>query len=335
MPTRSSARQPRRVRPAAEPVQSTTSARVAAVRKFNRFYTRLVGALDEGHLHTPFSLTEGRVLYELAHRDALTASDIVDALSLDAGYVSRLLRSFERRKLVKRTRSAADRRESHLSLTAAGRAAFRTLDQLASADVARLLDTIDEDGQRRLIDAMTSITTLLGAELHTTANVGPAYILRPPRSGDLGWVVQRHGELYAREYGWNVRMEALVARVVADYVDHHDPERERCWIAERDGVNVGSVFLTRDATRDGVAKLRLLLVEPSARGLGIGRRLVDECTRFARDAGYHTISLWTNSVLTSARKIYAAAGYRIVSEEKHERFGKKLVAETWELRLAQ
>jgi DNA-binding MarR family transcriptional regulator/GNAT superfamily N-acetyltransferase len=293
----------------------------------------MVGALDEGHLSSPFTLTEVRLLFELAQRESATATILVAELGLDAGYMSRLLRRLERRRLVKRTPSTRDARESHLALTAAGRAAFRALDRQASDEVARLLSPLDEAAQSRLVESMETIATLLGATPRRTPGAEPTFILRPPRAGDLGWVVQRHGELYAREYGWNERFEALVARVVADYVTNFDASRERCWIAERGGVNVGSVFVMRDAERPGVAKLRLLIVEPSARGLGIGQRLVEECTRFARDAGYHTISLWTNSVLLSARRIYAAAGYRLVREEAHDSFGAPLTAETWEMPL--
>jgi DNA-binding MarR family transcriptional regulator/GNAT superfamily N-acetyltransferase len=305
---------------------------VAAVRRFNRFYTRLVGVLDEGHLHTPFSLTEGRVLFELANRPTPTATEIASELGLDAGYLSRLLQRFQRRRLISRTRSPHDARHSHITLTAAGQKAFRTLDRLASAEVARMLDTLDETDQRRLLDAMTTIARLLG-DPEVAPDREPSYILRPPRAGDYGWIVQSHGELYAREYGWNERMEALVARVVADYIEKFEPASERCWIAERRGENVGCVFVQKDREREGVAKLRMLLVHPSARGLGIGRRLVDECTRFARDGGYHTISLWTNSVLTAARKIYADVGYTKIREEIHDSFGKPLTAETWELKL--
>jgi DNA-binding MarR family transcriptional regulator/GNAT superfamily N-acetyltransferase len=312
---------------------SPQAARVAAVRRFNRFYTRLVGALDEGgYLHSPFSLTEGRVLFELAHRDSPTASTLVNELGLDAGYVSRLLQRLQRRRLVRRTRSPHDGRESHIALTAAGRAAFRKLDRDADALVEQLLATLDEAGQRRLIDAIHTVSDLLGAH-DAEARSAPAYILRPPGAADYGWIIQSHGEVYAREYGWGPRFLSLVARVVADYVDGFDPALERCWIAERNGQNVGSVFVAKDPTRPGVAKLRMLLVLPSARGLGIGKRLVDECTRFAREAGYHTISLWTNSVLTTARQIYADAGYVLVREEIHDTFGQPLTAETWELAL--
>jgi DNA-binding MarR family transcriptional regulator/GNAT superfamily N-acetyltransferase len=307
--------------------------RVDAVRRFNRFYTSLVGALDEAHLSSPYTLAEVRLLFELAHRESPTAATLVAELGLDAGYLSRMLRKLERRRLVKRTRSAADGRESHLALTAAGRAAFRSLDSLASDAIARLIEPLDESGQRRLVDAMSTIGTLLGAPTADTAASEPAYILRPPRPGDLGWIVHRHGVLFTREFGFNLAFEALVAEIVADYVESYDPAKDSCWIAERKGERVGSVFLVKDSARPGVARLRLLLLEPSARGLGIGRRLVDECTRFAREAGYHTISLFTTNVLTAARRIYADAGYRLVHEEPHTAFGPKLTAETWELSL--
>ncbi|HTK46558.1 MAG TPA: helix-turn-helix domain-containing GNAT family N-acetyltransferase [Gemmatimonadaceae bacterium] len=315
------------------PPRAALPGRIAAIRRFNRFYTRLVGALDEGHLHSPFTLAEVRLLFELSRRESPTASELAADLGLDPGYLSRLLRTLQRRRLVSRSRSAHDARASHLTLTATGRAAFRGLDRRANAEVARLLASLDDRAQRRLVDAMATVARLLGAGDEPGAGAAPAYVLRPPRAGDFGWIVQSHGEIYAREYGWNDRFEALVARVVADFVDGFDPARERCWIAERDGENVGSVMVTKDPRRRGVAKLRLLLVHPSARGLGLGHRLVDECTRFARDAGYHTISLWTNRVLTAARRIYAEAGYEMVRTEKHDHFGVPLVAETWEMEL--
>jgi DNA-binding MarR family transcriptional regulator/GNAT superfamily N-acetyltransferase len=308
------------------------SSPVATVRRFNRFYTRLIGVLDEGHLHTPFSLAEVRVLFELAHRDTPTATEIAGELGLDAGYLSRLLQRLQRRKLIARTRSKHDGRHSHISLTADGRKAFRTLDRLASADVERLLDTLDDTDQRRLLDAMATIGRLLG-DPPSAADREPAYILRPPHAGDYGWIVQGHGALYAREYGWGAPFEALVARVVADYIEKFDPAYERCWIAERRGENVGCVFVQKDRERDGVAKLRMLLVHPSARGLGIGRRLVDEVTRFARETGYHMLSLWTHRELTTARKIYADVGYTMIREEIHDTFGKALTSETWEMKL--
>ena len=310
-----------------------TQSRVNAVRRFNRFYTRLVGALDEGHLNSPYTLAEVRLLFELAHRESPTAAVLVAELGLDAGYLSRMLRRLERRRLVKRTRSAADGRESHLSLTTAGRAAFRALDSLASDAIGRLLEPLDESEQRRLVDAMSAIGTLLGAPATEASASEPAYILRPPRAGDLGWIVHRHGVLFTREFGWNQSFEALVAKIVAEYVESYDAAKDCCWIAERKGERVGSVFVMKDPARPGVARLRLLLLEPSARGLGIGRRLVDECTTFARDAGYHSISLFTTNVLTAARRIYADAGYRIRHEEPHAAFGQRVTAETWELEL--
>jgi DNA-binding MarR family transcriptional regulator/GNAT superfamily N-acetyltransferase len=320
--------------PARAKAPSPHAARVAAVRRFNRFYTRLVGALDEGgYLHSPFTLTEGRVLFELAHRDAPTASTLGSELGLDAGYLSRLLQRLQRRRLVSRTRSPRDGRESHITLTAAGRAAFKKLDRDADALVEELLAELDDAEQRRLVEAIRAIGELLGAPEAHASRAAPAYVIRPPTTADYGWIIQSHGEVYAREYGWGPRFLTLVARVVADYVDNFDPALERCWIAERNGQNVGSVFVAKDPTRPGVAKLRMLLVLPSARGLGIGKRLVDECSRFAREAGYHTISLWTNSVLATARQIYADAGYVLVREEIHDSFGKPLTAETWELTL--
>ena len=310
---------------------AATAERVAAVRRFNRFYTRRIGVLDEGHLHTRFSLAEGRVLYELASRDAPTAAEVGRELQLDPGYLSRLLRGLERSGLVERTPSSSDARQSHLRLTAAGRAASADLDARAHDAIAGLLAPLGEGDQRRLLGAIRTMEELL-APGRASRSVEP-YVIRPPRPGDLGWVVARNGALYAEEYGWDERYEGLVARIVADFVERLDPRRERCWIAERGGENVGSVFLVQHPERPGVAKLRLLIVEPSARGLGIGRRLVDECTRFARQTGYHTITLWTQRNLTAARHIYASAGYRRVAEEPHHAFGHDLVAETWELTL--
>ncbi len=309
-------------------VEAVAGDPVAAVRRFNRFYTRRIGALDEGLLRSEFSLAEVRVLYELAHREGPTAAELGAALAMDAGYLSRLLRGLQRRGLVARTASAEDRRRSHLRLTKRGARVFAGLDARQDAEVAALLDPVPADERGRLLRAMQSIERLLGAP----AQPEPApYVLRPPRAGDLGWVVHRHGALYAREYGWDERFEGLVARVVADYVAHHDPRRERCWIAERHGEPVGSIFVVKQSAT--VAKLRLLLVEPTARGLGIGGRLVDECVRFARDTGYRKLVLWTNSVLAAARRIYEERGFAIVATEEHNHFGVPLVAETWELKL--
>jgi DNA-binding MarR family transcriptional regulator/GNAT superfamily N-acetyltransferase len=300
---------------------------VDAVRRFNRFYTRRIGALGEGHLGTPFSLTEARVAYELAQRGTAIATELGQELGLDAGYLSRILRGFQERGLIARRPSETDARQSHLSLTDAGRAAFAELDAAARRDVGVMLGALPSVEQDRMVRAMGAIERVLGA----APEPAEPYVLRPPRPGDLGWVVQSHGELYAREYGWDVRFEGLVAGVIGDLVRNFDPARERCWIAERHGENVGSIFLVRGT--DEVAKLRLLLVDPSARGLGIGGRLVRECVEFARQVGYRKISLWTQEELVAARRIYAAEGFRLVHTEVHDRFGVPLTAETWEMDL--
>jgi len=301
--------------------------RVDAVRRFNRLYTRRIGALRAGLLDSPFSLAEARLLYELAHRDRPAAAELARDLGLDAGYLSRLLRGLERRRLISRERSKSDARQSLLSLTAAGRRTFATLDTRSSAEVRAMLAKLSDVGQRRLVEAMRDVERLLGAAPEPKL----PYLLRPHRPGDMGWVVHRHAALYAQEYGWDERFEALVAKIVAKFIDNFDPQRERCWIAERDGEIVGSVFLvTKSPT---VAQLRMLYVEPGARGLGIGKRLVDECERFAREKGYRKIVLWTNSILHAARHIYEAAGYRLVAEEPHHSFGHRLVGQTWELKL--
>src|SRR5499425_3704120 len=284
--------------------------RIAIVRRFNRFYTKQIG-----------------LLYELAHRERPSATELARELALDAGYLSRILKAFERRRLLTRTRSKSDGRQSHLALTARGRAAFAPLDERSREDIAAMLARLADDEQRRLIDAMRAVESILGGAPERKT----PYVLRPHQPGDMGWVVHRHGALYAQEYGFDERFEALVAGVVAKFVERYDPKRERCWIAEKDGEVVGSVFLVRRSR--SVAQLRLLLVEPRARGLGIGERLVAECVRFARQAGYRTLTLWTNSVLRSARRIYRAAGFRRVRREKHRSFGRALVGETWELAL--
>lgn len=302
--------------------------RIGAVRQFNRFYTRQIGVLQEGLLGSPFSLTEVRVLYELVHRDRPTAADLGRELGLDAGYLSRILRGFERRGLIEKARSHADGRETLLSLTKKGQRTFAPLDARSSAEIGGLLGRLSPHKQTRLVEAMRIVEGLLGGAdpEHQTP-----VLLRPHQPGDMGWVVHRHGVLYAREYGWDERFEALVAEIVAAFIQHFDPKRARCWIAERDGEIVGSVFLVKKSKM--VAQLRLLLVEPAARGLGLGSRLVSECERFARQAGYRKIVLWTNSVLRAARHIYEEAGYRLVHEERHHSFGHDLIGETWELDL--
>ncbi len=307
--------------------RSGLDGRVAAVRRFNRFYTRQIGVLEEHLARSPYSLTEARVLYEVAHRPDTTASAVGADLGLDPGYLSRILAAFTRRGLLARRRSRADARQAHLALTARGRVAFGRLDADSQRDVGRMVGRLTAAAQARLVAAMRTIEELLSA---TQGRSAPA-VLRGYHPGDLGWVVERHGALYAAEYGWGVRFEALVAEIVARFAKHEDPKRERCWIAEREGERVGCVFLVRKAAT--VAQLRLLLVEPSARGLGLGRGLVDECTRFARRAGYRKIVLWTNGVLEAARHIYQAAGYRRVRTERHDDLGTDPTFEVWEVKL--
>lgn len=311
----------------------TTEGRVARVRRFNRFYTGRVGALEEKLLRSPFSLTEARVIYELAQRDAATATELRAELNLDAGYLSRILRGFHERGLIEKRASTGDRRRILLSLSAAGREAFARLDAASALEVGALLAELAPPDQERLVGAMDEIEDLLAPRVPGREPVrrGAEVVLRPPRAGDLGWVVHRHGVLYAEEYGWNERFEALVAEIMATFVRTFDPARDRCWIAERDGKILGSIFLVRVSNE--VGKLRCLLVEPEARGLGIGTRLVDACVGFARDAGYRRVVLWTNSVLVDARRLYEKAGFRKVHEEPNTEFGRDEIAETWELEL--
>jgi len=283
--------------------------------------------LQERAYRSPFSLAAVRVLYELAHRTRPTATELGRELGLDPGYLSRMLRGFEKRGLVARARSETDARQQHLTLTAQGRKAFTPLEARAHADVAMLLHALPPTEQARLVDAMGTIERLLGPRPESP----DSYLIRPPEPGDLGWVVHRHGVLYAQEYGYDERFEALVAEIVAHFVQHLAPKRERCWIAEREEAIVGCVFLVQQSAT--VAKLRLLLVEPEARGLGIGRRLVSECVRFARQAGYRKITLWTQSELRAARRLYEATGFGLVKRERHQSFGRDLMAETWELGL--
>ncbi len=301
--------------------------RVEALRRFNRFYTHQIGVLTEGLLNSLFTLAEARVIYELAHHEQTTASALGDQLGLDAGYLSRMLQSFKQHGLIDAQASEADRRQRMLKLTQAGQEAFAMLNARSYRQIEAMLNQMPLDAQQRLVAAMRSIEDLLGAQPEQKV----PYILRPHQPGDIGWVVHRHGLLYAAEYGWDERFEALVASVVAQFIQNCDPKRERCWIAEMQGEIVGSVFLVRQS--DTVAKLRLLLVEPKARGLGIGTRLVDECIRLARQLGYTMLTLWTNSVLLAARQIYVQAGFQLVSQEPHHSFGHDLVGETWELAL--
>jgi DNA-binding MarR family transcriptional regulator/GNAT superfamily N-acetyltransferase len=308
---------------AQNPAGATMEARVAAVRRFSRVYTNVLGLLRDGLLGTPYSLTEARVMFELAQHPETELGELRERLDIDAGYLSRILGGFEARGSITRTRSPADGRRQVIRLTAKGRAAFRTLNTRSAGQVEDLLSRISEDGQRRLVEGMATVETLLGPP--RTPGV---VVLRPPGPGDYGWVVERHGALYAEEYGWDTTFEALVARIVADFIDHGDPAHEAAWIAEVDGERVGCVFCVKES--DEAARLRILLVEPGARGAGIGSRLVDECLRFARRAGYRKVVLWTNDVLEVARRIYERAGFRLLDQEPHHSFGHDLVGQTWE-----
>lgn len=298
--------------------------RIEAVRRFSRFYTRKVGVLHEGLLGSPFSLAEARVVYELAHHETTTANELCEELGLDAGYLSRILRGFEQRGLIRKQPSPADARQNLLALTTEGEEAFARLNDRSRYEIGEMLGTLSDAEQDRLVDAMRTVEHLLG-------NRPPRkvpYILRPPRPGDMGWVIERHATLYAQEYGWDATFEALVAEIAAEFIRNFDPKCERCWIAEMDGRNVGSAFVVRKS--DDAAKLRMLIVDPAARGIGIGARLVDECLRFARAAGYRRMTLWTNSILLAARGIYEKAGFELVASEPHHSFGQDLVSETWE-----
>ncbi len=302
--------------------------RIAAVRRFNRWYTRQIGILREGFLGSPYSLTQVRVLYELANREWPTATDLSKELGLDPGYLSRILRGFERRGLIARIPSATDGRQHLLSLTARGGHAFAPLDVRQRDEIRAMLDRLSDDGQRRLVDAMHTIEGLLGAGPTPS---GP-YLLRPQQPGDMGWVVNRHGVLYAQEYGWDERFEAEVAEFVARFIRGHDPRGERCWMAELDGETIGCVFLARRVGH--VAQLHLLLVEPKARALGIGTRLVGECIRFAQQAGYRKITASSYAGQHAARRILERAGFRSARKDRCRAYGRDLVKETWEWRRA-
>lgn len=301
--------------------------RVRALRAFSRSYTRALQVLDEGLLSTPYTLTEARVLVELAHQGGCDATALRRDLGLDASYLSRILARFEADGLVTRTRSSADARRRQVMLTDAGQATTAELEARSDQQARGLLESLDEHDQVRLVEAMATIRGVL----EPTPGPGPTVVLRAPQPGDYGWVVARHGALYATEYGWNATFEALVARIVADFAADHDPVREHAWIAELDAEPVGCVFCT--AKDDTVAALRILLVEPSARGHGVGAALVAECVRFARAAGYQQLTLWTNDVLTSARRIYQAAGFQLVDSAPHHSFGHDLVGQNWNLTL--
>jgi DNA-binding MarR family transcriptional regulator/GNAT superfamily N-acetyltransferase len=300
---------------------------IAAVRAFNRFYTRKLGVLDQHLMKSPFSLSEARVLYELAHRDDLSAKEIAAELGLDAGYLSRIVQNFDDSGLITRKSLASDRRQYRLALTARGRQAFAKLDRSSHDEVGAMLAALPRGAGGRLIGAMETIERLLG----DSQAPSPPAILREPRPGDMGWVVQSHGALYASEYGFDSSFEGLVAEIAAKFLASFDASRERCWIADIDGVQVGSVFLVRHS--DDVAKLRLLLVDPAGRGQGLGQRLVAECIGFAKACGYRKITLWTQSILVAARRIYQDAGFVLVATEPHRSFGQSLIGETWEREL--
>ena len=301
---------------------------IGSIRSFNRFYTRKIGVIEPRLLDSPWSLPEARIIYEIAQRGTCIANDLVRELGLDAGYVSRTLQGLQRRQIVSRKPSKDDGRVSEIALTARGNAAFAELDKRSRDDIGSLLRRLGDGERIALVDAMATIEQTLEP---SAAKPPAAYCLRTHRPGDIGWVISRHGAVYAQEFGWDIGFEALVAEIAAQFVKGYDPARERCWIAEVGGEPAGSIFLVKAS--DDVAKLRLLLVENKARGLGIGRALVDECIHFARGAGYSSITLWTQSILLAARGIYQNAGFRRVKEEKHHSFGVDLVGETWEMKL--
>ena len=305
-----------------------TQAHVAAVRRFNRFYTRRIGVLDEHHLESPFSLTEGRVLYEIAHGDEPTAAELCRDLALDAGYLSRMLRRFAKLGILKRRTSDDDARRSHLTLTKKGQREVAKLEARTHEAIGSMIAGLAPGDQERLVDAMTAVERMLIA---SGMDDTEPFTVREPRIGDMAYTVSRQAVLYAAEYGWVQGYESLASRIAADFIDNFDPEHERCWIAERHGEIVGSVFVVRKSPT--VAQLRMLYVEPAARGLGIGKRLVREVIDFSRSLGYRKIVLWTNNVLTAARHIYEQEGFVLVSEEKHAMFGPETVGQMWELDL--
>jgi DNA-binding MarR family transcriptional regulator/GNAT superfamily N-acetyltransferase len=307
-----------------DPVLDT---QIATIRGFSRFYTSKLGIIEPKLLDSPFTLQEARIIYEIAQHADCTATDLVGSLGLDAGFLSRTLQGLQRRQIVARKPSKTDRRANELVLTARGRAAFAELDGRSRSEVAALLGGLDDTERARVVSAMTAIEETLQPATQKAAG----FLLRSHRPGDIGWVVSRHGAIYAQEYGWDISFEALVAEIGAQFLRDFDARREHCWIAEAGGEPVGSIFLVRGS--DEVAKLRLLLVEKKARGLGVGRALVEQCIRFARESGYRSITLWTQSILVAARGIYARAGFELVKEEKHHSFGVDLIGETWNMKL--
>ena len=307
---------------------------VPAFRHFNRTWTRLIGTLDEGLLHTEYSLAEARVIYELAIRAEPNSKEIAEALGMDPGYLSRILTRFETAELIRRKVSKQDSRSAELSLTRRGKSAFKTLNALSEQQARGLLDSLPPADRTRLVQSMKTIEEIVvGIDPKEKPKPQQTCVLRPHRPGDMGWIVHREAVLYAQEYGFDETFEALAARIVADFVTNFDPKRERCWIAELGAQTAGHVFLVRDPDHPDTAKLRLLLVEPWARGKGLGFALTNECVRFARAAGYRKITLWTQSTLTAAQRIYQSAGFRLGKEEPHRSFGKDLIGQTWEMEL--
>ena len=306
---------------------SALDSQIATVRGFSRFYTRKLGIIEPKLLASPWTLQEARIIYEIAQRESCTATDLAGSLGLDAGFLSRTLQALQRRQIVARKPSKADRRANEIALTAKGRTAFAELERRSREEVGALLAGLDERERAAIVDAMTMIEQMLEPPAQKPAG----FLLRSHRPGDIGWIVSRHGAIYAQEYGWDISFEALVAEITAQFLRSYDPVREQCWIAEAGGEPVGSIFLVKAS--DDIAKIRLLLVEKKARGLGVGRALVEQCIRFARQAGYGSITLWTQSILVAAREIYQRAGFQCVGEEKHHSFGVDLVGETWQLEL--
>lgn len=306
---------------------SPLAQRAQAMRRFNRFYTKQIGVLTHNLLHSPFTLAEARVIYEMAHHDRPTATALGNELGLDPGQLSRILRDLNRQGIVSKKPSPTDKRQSLLSLTAKGQKAFAQLNSRSQGEIETMLGQLSEGDQQQLMSAMERIEGLL----NPTPTPKAAYLLRAPQPGDLGQVIALHGRLYAHEYGWNEEFEGLVAEIVAKFIHDYDPKWERFWIAEMDGQVVGSVCIVKKSAT--VAKLRLLIVDPKARGLGMGNRLVEECIRFARQAGYKKMTLWTNSILTAARHIYTKAGFQLTVKEQHHSYGHDLIGETWDLDL--
>ena len=300
---------------------------IRAIRHFNRFYTRQIGVLNQGLLDSPYSLTEARVIYELAQKETCTATELGSELNLDMGYLSRILANFQKKGLLQKEPAPQDKRQSLLRLSPSGQQAFAMLNERSSQEINGMLSVLSAPEQQQLVKAMRTVEALLDPQ----AQERPAVIIRPLQPGDLGWVVSRHGALYAQEYHWDIRFEGFVAQIAADYLKNLDPQKESGWIAEVNGENAGCVFLVRKS--DEVAKLRMLLVDPSARGLGIGKRLVQECIRFARQCGYQRVTLWTQSCLLAARHIYQQAGFQLTASEAYHDFGQDLVSETWDLDL--